>query len=156
MVSPLTPEPTAAGLSAEDAALIAQGAALDAEAAPQPIDAATGQPIAPTDYGTEAAMLLSTLVLIAAPFFPSIPRIWTDAKRKAVAAAAAPVMEKYGFTLGDFMGAYKEEITLLVVAGPVILETIDGIKADRAAAKATDKPTPTAAPGADLTGADFA
>jgi hypothetical protein len=156
VVSTLKTEPPAAGLSAEDAALIAQGAALDAEAAPPPIDAATGQPIAPTDYGTEAAMLLSTLVLIAAPFFPSIPRIWTDAKQKAVAAATAPVMEKYGFTLGDFMGAYKEEITLLVVAGPVILETIDGIKADRAAAKVSDKPTPTAAPGADLTGADFA
>ena len=138
------PESPAAGLTADDAALIAQGAAIDAEAAPQPIDA-QGAPIAPTDYGTEAAMLVSTLVLIAAPFFPSIPKIWTDAKQKAVAAAAAPVLEKYGFTLGDFMGAWKEEITLLVVAGPLVLETIDGVKADRAAAKAGAKPTPTAA-----------
>lgn len=130
------PESPAAGLTADDAALIAQGAALDAEAAPQPIDA-QGAPIAPTDYGTEAAMLVSTLVLIAGPFFPSIPKIWTDAKQKAVAAAAAPVLEKYGFTMGDFMGAWKEEITLLVVAGPLVLETIDGVKADRAAGKNT-------------------
>jgi hypothetical protein len=72
-----------------------------------------------------------------------VPKVWTAEKQAAVAAAAAPVMEKYGFTLGDFMGAYKEEIALLFVAGPVILETIDGIRADRAA---KGKP---AAPAAD-------
>jgi hypothetical protein len=137
------PVETAAGLTAEDAALIAQGAALDVESTPPPVDAATGQPIVPTDYGTEAAMLISTLVLVAAPFFPSIPKIWAQPKQQAVAAALAPVMEKYGFTLGDFMGAYKEEITLIVVAGPLVLETIDGIKADRAASR---KPAPAATP----------
>jgi hypothetical protein len=155
VVSPLKTEPTAAGLSADDAALIAQGGALDAEAAPPLIDAATGQPIAPTDYGTEAAMLVSTLVLIAAPFYPSIKKIWTKEKQTAVAAALAPVMEEEGFSLGDFMGKYGNKMTLLIVAGPLVLETIDGVKADRAAAKAGAKPAPTAAPGADLTGADF-
>lgn len=128
----------AATLSAEDAALIAQGAALDAGAEPPPVDA-KGQPVAPTDYGSEAAMLLKALVGIAAPFFPSVPKIWTDDKQAAVAAAAAPVMEKYGFTLGSFMGDYGAELTLLIVAGPVVLETIDGIKADRAEAKRIDK-----------------
>lgn len=135
----------AAALDAEAAALIAQGAALDAEAAPPQVDA-NGQPVtppAPVDFDAEAAMLLSTLVLIAAPFFPSVPKVWTKDKQAAVASAAAPVMAKHGFTLGDFMGAWKEEIALLLVAGPVILETIDGIKADRAAGKA---PKPAAEP----------
>lgn len=136
----MKPETAAAApLDAETAALIAQGAALDAETAPPAIDA-NGQPVtppAPTDFPGEAAMLISTLVLIAGPFFPSVPKVWTKDKQAAVAAAAAPVMEKHGFTLGDFMGAYKEEIALLMVAGPVILETIDGIKADRIAAKNT-------------------
>lgn len=138
---------TAAPLDAATAALIAQGAALDAETAPPPVND-KGQPIAPPapiDFNGEAEMLISTLVLIAGPFFPSVPKVWTDAKQKAVAAAAAPVMEKHGFTVGDFMGAYKEEIALLLVAGPVILETIDGIKADRAAGKAPKAvaPAPT-------------
>lgn len=151
MVSRIDPTAApAAQLDAEAAALIAQGAALDAEAAPPPIDPATGQPPAVTDFAGEAAMLVSTLVLIAGPFFPSVPRIWTKEKQSAVAAAAAPVMAKYGFTLGDFMGAYKEEIALLLVAGPVILETIDGVKADRAAAKASTKPTPPAEQPADF------
>ena len=113
---------------------------LAAEAAPPGADD-QGHPItppAPVDFNAEAAMLLSTLVLIAGPFFPSVPKVWTKDKQAAVAAAAAPVMVKYGFTLGDFMGAYKEEIALLLVAGPVILETIDGIKADRAAGKAPE------------------
>jgi len=143
----MTTATAAAPLDAETAALIAQGAAIDAETAPPPVDD-KGQPIAPpapVDFPGEAAMLISTLVLIAGPFFPSVPKVWTKDKQAAVAAAAAPVMEKHGFTLGDFMGAYKEEIALLMVAGPVILETIDGIKADRIAAKASPavSPAPT-------------
>ncbi len=131
--------------SADDAALIGRMASLDAQATPeQPQVDAAGQPVAPMDFPGEAKMLISTLVLIAGPFFPSVPKVWTAEKQAAVAAAAAPVMEKYGFTLGDFMGAYKEEIALLFVAGPLVLETIDGIKADRAA-----KAKP-AAPAADL------
>lgn len=137
-------QPAAADLSAEDAALIAQGAALDAEASPPPVDPATGAPVAPVDFASEAAMLVSTVVLIAAPFYPSVKRIWTPEKQTAVASALAPVMEKYGFSMGDFMGAWKEEIALAFVAGPLVLETIDGIKADRAAAKKA-----AAAPAAD-------
>lgn len=134
----------AAPLPPEFAALAAEAAELDAASAPPPTDA-QGQPVAPVDYAAESAMLLRALVGIAAPFFPSVAKIWTDDKQRAVAAAAAPVMEKYGFTLGDFMAGWREEITLAVVAGPVILETIDGIKADRAA-KAKG-PTAAAAPG---------
>lgn len=139
-----TPTEHAAADMAADAALIAQGAALDADAAPPPVDA-TGAPVAPTDYRAEASMLLSALVGMAAPFYPSVPVIWTPEKQTAVATAAAPVMEKYGFTLGDFMGQWGAEIGLLIVAGPLILATIDGVKADRA--KAKEKPAaPAAAP----------
>ncbi len=98
----MKPETAAAApMDAETAALIAQGAALDAETAPPPVDA-NGQPVAeraPTDFNSEAAMLISTLVLIAGPFFPSVPKVWTKDKQAAVAAAAAPVMEKHGFTI---------------------------------------------------------
>lgn len=148
-----TPETLdAAALDAEAAALIAQGAALDAEATPPPIDPATGAPAAPTDYPGEAKMLLAALVGIAAPFYPSVPKIWTEEKVAAVAAAAAPVMEKYGFTLGDFLGAYKEEVALLIVAGPLILQTIDGIKADRAAPKKAPAASSAAQPGENADG----
>lgn len=142
MSEPIEAAP-AANLSAEDAALIGQGAALDGAALPPPVDAA-GNAVAPVDYGSEASMLLKALVGIAAPFYPSVPRIWTPDKQSAVAAAAAPVMEKYGFTLGDFMGQWGEELTLLIVAGPVVLETVDGIKADRAERKAAAGRAPAA------------
>ncbi len=137
----------AAPLPPEFAALAAQGAELDAEQAPPQTDTA-GNIIQPTDYNAEAAMLIKALVGIAAPFFPSVARIWTDAKQSAVAAAAAPVMAKHGFTLGDFMSGWKEEITLAVVAGPLVLETIDGIKADRRSASSPSKPA-AEAPAAD-------
>lgn len=116
------------------AALLGAAAALDQQAAPPEIDPATGQPPAPVDYAGEAGMLIGFAVTTAATFWPSVKEVWTDANQKAVAAAAAPVMEKYGFTLGDFMGAYKEEIGLLFVAGPLILKTIDAVEKDKRAA----------------------
>lgn len=129
------------------AALLGAAAALDQQAAPPEIDPATGQPPAPVDYAGEAGMLIGFAVTTAATFWPSVKEVWTDANQKAVAAAAAPVMEKYGFTLGDFMGAYKEEIGLLFVAGPLILKTIDAVEKDkRAALDAKRRPTPTSSP----------
>lgn len=106
------------------AALLGAAAALDQQAAPP----------APVDYAGEAGMLIGFAVTTAATFWPSVKEVWTEANQKAVAAAAAPVMEKYGFTLGDFMGAYKEEIGLLFVAGPLILKTIDAVEKDKRAA----------------------
>jgi hypothetical protein len=134
------------------AALLGAAAALDQQAAPPEIDPATGQPPAPVDYAGEAGMLIGFAVTTAATFWPSVKEVWTDANQKAVAAAAAPVMEKYGFTLGDFMGAYKEEIGLLFVAGPLILKTIDAVEKDkRAALDAKRRPasSPTETPSGE-------
>lgn len=134
------------------AALLGAAAALDQQAAPPEIDPATGQPPAPVDYAGEAGMLIGFAVTTAATFWPSVKEVWTDANQKAVAAAAAPVMEKYGFTLGDFMGAYKEEIGLLFVAGPLILKTIDAVEKDkRAALDAKRRPasSPTETPNGE-------
>ena len=134
------------------AALLGAAAALDQQAAPPEIDPATGQPPAPVDYAGEAGMLIGFAVTTAATFWPSVREVWTDANQKAVAAAAAPVMEKYGFTLGDFMGAYKEEIGLLFVAGPLILKTIDAVEKDkRAALDAKRRPasSPTETPSGE-------
>jgi len=134
------------------AALLGAAAALDQQAAPPEIDPATGQPPDPVDYAGEAGMLIGFAVTTAATFWPSVKEVWTDANQKAVAAAAAPVMEKYGFTLGDFMGAYKEEIGLLFVAGPLILKTIDAVEKDkRAALEAKRRPasSPTETPSGE-------
>ncbi len=141
---------------AEAAALLAKAAELDAAGTPPPIDPATGQPPVPVDYAGEAEMLLNLGVTMAGQFWPCVPTIWTADKQKAVAAAAAPVMEKYGFTLGDFMGAYKEEIGLLFVAGPLVLQTLDAVKAEKLAARRAPKPDAAPAPagGLDLSGAD--
>jgi len=140
---------------AETAALLAKAAELDQAGTPPPIDPATGQPAVPTDYQDEAAMLLNLAVTMAGQLWPCVPTIWTADKQTAVAAAAAPVMEKYGFTLGDFMGAYKEEIGLLFVAAPLVLATLDGIKAEKIAALKAKREAPAAgAGGLDLSGSD--
>lgn len=146
---------TAQPIDADAAALLAKAAELDAAGTPPPIDPATGQPPVPVDYQGEAAMLLNLGVTMAGQFWPCVPAIWTKDKQTAVAAAAAPVMEKYGFTLGDFMGAYKEEIGLLFVAGPLVLQTLDAVKAEKIAALKAKRETAAApAGGLDLTGAD--
>lgn len=132
------------------AALLGAAAALDQQAAPPEIDPATGQPPSPVDYAGEAAMLIGFAVTTAGTFWPSVKEVWTDANQKAVAAAAAPVMEKYGFTLGDFMGQYKEEIGLLFVAGPLILKTVDAVEKDKRAALDAKRRPAAAAPDAGL------
>lgn len=146
----LAPKPTQAG-----AALLAEAMQLDAEDAPLPppeLDAAGNikPPAAPIDYHREARMMLDTAAAVAGPFVPCIPRIWTDDKRAAVAAALGPVLKKYGFTLGDFMGQWQAEVTLAMVAGPLVLETVRAIRAERAAPAVPSVPAaPAAAPVLD-------
>lgn len=130
-------------LEGEFARLQADAAGLDAEGTVE----RDGEQPAGADFGNEAKMLIAFIVGLAAPFYPCVPKVWTAEKQEAVAAAAAPVLEKYGFDMGSFFGQWGAEINLALVAGPLVLATADAIKAERAAKKA-------APPADDLPPAD--
>lgn len=105
---------------------------------------------APVDYATEAAATVDTFAALVGGYCPAAGELWDTTKKQAVAMALAPVMEKYNFTLG----ALPPELTLIIVAGPLLYQTSKVVAgqmaADKAKAKqATAQVQKTPAPAAD-------
>lgn len=73
-------------------------------------------------------MVLSLAVPILSPMFPSLAEIYTDHQNQIVGAALAPVLTKYGITLGGMTD--KPEIAALIVLAPLALATYKGVKSD--------------------------
>lgn len=96
------------------------------------------------------AMFLGLAVPFLGQLFPSIPGIYTDQAQAAMAMTLGPVLTKYGISLGDLGGAYKEEIAAVLVCGPIAWATYKGIMADIAARAA---PVPKAVAGNERQGA---
>jgi hypothetical protein len=130
--------------------LAAEAGALDAAAdAAAPVAAA--EPEAPAaDVPAEVAALLKTVTGMLTPAFPCLAEIYTDATCRALGEAAAPVMAKYGVSVGGIFDRWGAEITLAAVALPVGAATWKGVKAELAAGKATpDKVSAPVAPAAE-------
>lgn len=78
----------------------------------------------------QLAMLLGVAVPVLGKLYPSLERIYTPETQEAVAASVAPVLVKYGIDLGEWGSAWKEEIMMVVVCGPIVMATVKGIKED--------------------------
>lgn len=135
-----------AGIAADDAALLAQGAALDDAATPPPVDPATGQPVAPVDYVSEARDVIDTLCAGLEFIYSEKGLQFSDPTRARLAAGWAPVMEKYGLSAGGLFGEYRAEIGAAIVTVPVIMAARKVINAP---VKEGSPPQPEA-PGAGL------
>lgn len=113
--------------------LIAEAAALDAEtvapAAPPP-DAAPPAPA--VDPTAEAADLIRFAVSLFVPLYPSLERVYSEQAQARLAAAAGPVMAKYGWTMGGLFEKWGPEINLAIVGIPLAIETSKAIRADTA------------------------
>jgi len=125
------PAPEKAGIV--DPSIIAQAIADDAPA-PDPAApvAAPGAAAPPIDYAREASDLIEFCHTLYVPLFPSLGDVYTPEVRQRIAAAAVPVMQKYGFSLGDFFGKWAPEIGLAVTVAPLIPPTLAAIRRDRA------------------------
>lgn len=120
------------------------GLALEADAlalppAPPPVGE-DGQPLPPPpDFVTEAAGAVDMFSALVVGYCPTAETIWTVETKGRIAAALAPVMEKYGVTFGTL----PPEITLIFVAGPPLWQSsklvAQQINADKAKA-AEEKP----------------
>lgn len=73
----------------------------------------------PIDYGSEAAGMVDTFVALLDGFSPRAALLWNPATKARVTAGLAPVMEKYGVS----MGGLPCEIVLVILAGPVLFQT---------------------------------
>lgn len=112
--------------------LAAQASEIDAELLPQqPAEeaAAAGGPVSTI---TEAGELIRFAVALFVPLYPSIEGIYTVPNQARLAEVAAPLMEKYGVTMGGIFERWGVEINFLIVAGPVAMETAKAIRHDNA------------------------
>ena len=108
-----------------------QAAAIDATASAA---ADPGQvpekDVTPPDVAAEVAALVKTVADLLTPAFPSLGLIYTPETCDRLGAAAAPVMEKYGWTVGEVFGKWGPEIGLAVAALPVVVATVKAVRHD--------------------------
>lgn len=125
-------------LEGQAAELDAQAATADNPNAPPEAEAV------PVDIAAEVAALIQTAAGILTPAFPSLGTIYTPETCKRLGDAAAPVMEKYGVSVGGLFDRWGAEITLAAVAFPVVIATVQGVKGDLASRR--QQPAPQARP----------
>lgn len=92
--------------------------AADAAATGQAQEGAELVPAGP-NYAGEAQGAVDMFTGLLVGYAPGTAEIWTPEAKQRTAAALAPVLEKYGFTFGNL----PPEITLLVVAGPLVWQS---------------------------------
>ena len=131
-------------------------AALQAAAAEQEAEAAAmvgEEEQAGPDAAAETAAMFGAAVALLSPMLPYLPAIYTPERIEQLAGAYVPVAEKYGWSAGGWLDRFGAEIALVVVAGPMVVQTVGAHKAMRAerereerARKAAAEVTPKAAP----------
>lgn len=131
-------------MSEDLARLAAEAAAIDAQAsaATDPPGAPEAEAPAAPDVQAEVAALLQAVAGMLAPMFPSLATIYTPDTCRRLGESAAPVMDKYGLSVGGLFERWGAEITLAATAFPVALATWQGIKADIAARRHAPMPQP--------------
>ena len=98
---------------------------------------------APTNYAMEAAATVDTFAALVGGYCPTAGALWDTERKAAVTQALAPVMEKYRFTLG----ALPPELTLIIVAGPLLYQTSKAVALQINADKSKAAPSKPPAPG---------
>lgn len=132
-------------MSAELDALQHEAVAVDAENVPVAVDPLPAEQAQPVNEAAELVGLLTILAGLFTPVFPSLAKIYTPATVQGLADAAVPVMNKHGWTTGEFLGKWAAELALAAVGVPVVIATARGVLEDIAAAKATEKAAPAQA-----------
>lgn len=112
---------------------IAAEAAAETAEMPQQAQAVQVQPA--EVMAKEIGGLVTGLVGVLSPAFPSLKTIYTPEAIGAAAAAVSAVCVKHGWLESGLMGEYGEEITALIVCGPLAVATYQGVKGDMARMK---------------------
>ena len=127
-------------------------AAADAQTAPPPeAEAVAGESQADQVLSPEAEArgVIDLALSLAAPFFPSLDKVYTEETKDRLVKSAAPLLAKYNISLLILFAKWKEEIDFAFVAAPLVLHTVRAVQTDRAArAKAAaDAAKPAPGPG---------
>lgn len=113
-------------------ALAAQAAAIETEINALPETAAAPGSATTSTSEAESLDLIKFAVVLFTPIFPSIGKVYSEPAQRRLAAVVAPVMEKYGWTVGGIFEKWGAEINLAVVAVPLAMETLKAVRHDTA------------------------
>ena len=125
-------------------------AAADAQTAPPPeAEAVAGEAHQVLSPEEEARGVIDLVLSLAAPFFPSLDKVYTEETKDRLVKSAAPLLAKYNISLLILFAKWKEEIDFAFIAAPLVLQTVRAVQTDRAArAKAAaDAAKPAPGPG---------
>lgn len=123
--------------------IAAEAALLEAETAPAAADPAApagSENVPQIDFQAEAKDLMDFSLAMLFPFYPCLETIYNPETVAKLAAASGRLMEKYGFTFGEFMTKWGPEIGFVIVAGPLIPKTYKAIKAETKQLEAAQPP----------------
>lgn len=123
-------------LPPELAQIEAEAAAMTAAASPIPGQETAAPAEQPVDYLTDAQGIVDMGAAALGAWYPRTEPVLNDAARGKLAAAVAPVMEKYGLTLGALFGRWGAEINLAFALVSLGVPIAKAISADRAEQKA--------------------
>lgn len=128
--------------NAHAARLLAEASKVDQEfgtaSKGSPIEpgAAPGDaPPAPLTTEQELRALLFIVTKMLSPMLPSLGVIYTKANIAEIAAATAPVIDKYGLEKYIKLAAWEKEIMCASVLLPLAVATFQGVKHDIASLK---------------------
>lgn len=120
--------------------LKSEAEAVDAEFIPAGEASSAEQAAAGMDYKAEALGLINFAAALFIPLFPSLEPIYTEPTRENLANVSAPLMEKYGWSMGSFFEKWGAEINFAMLAIPLSIATYRAIEADISASQKTEKP----------------
>lgn len=99
----------------------------------EPVEGQGGQGVSggvSMDASTEAREVIRFAATLFCPLYPSLARVYTEERQEQLAQVSAPLMQKYGFSLGTLFERWGAEINFAIVALPLAKETAGAIKHD--------------------------
>lgn len=137
--------PAVAGFEdlAAEAQLLSGGPAPGAAPGPSPAEQAAGT-------AAELLQALQMARMLVAPMFrwmPDFPQVWGDSTLQGISQAGAAVMQRHGWTLGEFWEKWGPYVALAMSTAPPCFVTYQAIKTEAARRNAEPaKPAPAPAP----------
>lgn len=125
-------------MSGMEQMLLQQAGALDADADAMTNPQAADMPQAANDDEGEIRGVLELAGAMLGTVYPVTGQTIT-AKAPAMAAAAVPVMQKYGWSAGGIFAKFGPEIGMAVIWLPAGLEIARAIRLDKATKAANDE-----------------
>ena len=114
-------------------------AALQATASDAPPLPGEAEKPPAADLTKEITGLITVVVSMLGPLFPSLVGIYTPEVIQTAGGAIAAVCEKRGWMTGGMFGEWGEEIACVAIVGPLAFTSYQGIQSD---IKARKKPEP--------------